>query len=592
MSKTLHNSLFQKWMWPFSALLMLALGVAAFIYREERIYGDASYYLLQIINRENFLIVHGRPSSIFIEWLPVLLVQMHAPLAWVIDSLSVAEFLWIAISFFCFGVLLKSKPHAIAVVLVYLFGIRWNYFNPVSELLLAFPVFLLFDYLIRREYKSLLLWGVLLGIAWFLLCSHPLYALPLLSLSAMLFVTNGRKNTYLVVVIVLCFLSVLRFLLLDGYDRVAAETTSQQLGWAETLTHFVYFPYLIDLSKAFVGITFFSATGIALLWRRSLKLQAIICFGYAASVVIIVVLNYGKLYPSTFEPFERYLFPLTLGMVALLIPVWNNASKFLLVGLMLVCAWHVFYLFNYGQKTVDRRFRLLQTAIYNTRQWDATVLFFKKAHYFPAISSNRNNGHDWTMNCESLLMSARMGKDSTKQIFIQEVLPDDFYNEAKPSEFLLATSGWKEPLSALNPFYFNPRPTPWRCAQTDSINTAEIFTAKNMEVDWIIAPSRVKSNAEFEVLVELYNKSVQTVFSRTTNGDKGIVYVWKNADGQIIKNDHVLAPFMCDWKESLRQHIVVHAPSAAGTYYLELCIIDDTNSIVLPLGKTQRIDVH
>ncbi|UPT65231.1 MAG: hypothetical protein M0D57_11705 [Sphingobacteriales bacterium JAD_PAG50586_3] len=120
------------------------LFVFSIVFVNERIYGDSAGYMFQVINFETFNIVHNRPSSVFVEWLPLLLVKLHAPLQVVLYGFSIGEFAWFLIWYLLFSRVLKAPMYGVGVVLAYVFGLRWNYFNPVSELITAFPfVFLL-----------------------------------------------------------------------------------------------------------------------------------------------------------------------------------------------------------------------------------------------------------------------------------------------------------------------------------------------------------------------------------------------------------------------------------------------------------------
>ena len=119
--------------------VMPVLFVFSIVFANERIYGDSADYLFKIIHHGDFFIAHNRPASVFVEWLPLLMVKLKLPLSYILYGFSIAEFAYFFIWYIIFSRVLKAPPYAIGIVLAYTFGLRWNYFNPVSELILAFP---------------------------------------------------------------------------------------------------------------------------------------------------------------------------------------------------------------------------------------------------------------------------------------------------------------------------------------------------------------------------------------------------------------------------------------------------------------------
>src|SRR4051812_42223715 len=85
-----------------SFIILGFLFLIALVFNRERIYGDAAYYLFQLVNDKRFVIEHNRFIEPVIEFIPYLLVKYSVNLKYVILAASLNEWLYY---FVCFLVL-------------------------------------------------------------------------------------------------------------------------------------------------------------------------------------------------------------------------------------------------------------------------------------------------------------------------------------------------------------------------------------------------------------------------------------------------------------------------------------------------------
>lgn len=586
MAPSEHPSL--KILWPLSWLIILALGAAAWVFRDNRIYGDAALYLFEMVQREGFFIIHGRPSSVFIEWLPVLCIQQGASMSMLIQSLSLAEWIWTSSCFLLLAYGFRSKPHAIALTLIYAFGIRWNYFNPVSELLLAFPLFLMADLLWDGS-----VWkrSLALILAAFLLQSHVLYAFPLLLLAIWKGWHSEHRRAYLIMGLILVGLIVLRFVLLKGYDKTSAQTEQFGLKPGEILPKFAYLPYLIDLAKSFAGLGFL-IVGLAVhLLRRKQWVALALILGFAFAYKVLVLLKFGKFYPDTFEPFERYLLPLSIGMVSLSLPWWSKASRRTSWVIGLLAIWHVFYLFHYGLSVVRPRYAVLQNMQVNATQFEANSVYFRKENVFVRYIGPREQGHDWTMGLESLLRSAEQTGAPTQQVFIKEMFPASYYTNLSATDYLYDNTGWRKPIDRLNRSYFHTRPLPWREAQSDSLQDPANLPLDRMRIQTTL-PGHLKKGKEYQFPLSIDNFSSVPLFAGMGKERRGLTYrLYREGSTQPI-DGVFLSPFMADVYRHVEQSFMIKTPDEPGNYRLEFCYRNENRQVFAAFPGTWKIEVE
>jgi len=547
---------------------MFILGIFSILLAKERLYGDSADYLYRIIQDSSFFIIHSRPSSVFIEWLPVLLIKMHVDLNIVVLAFSFGEWLWMFFNFILLAYILKSPRHAIAIVIVYLFSIRWNYFNPVSELLLAFPLFILVHYLWtnfnNRNLLSNLILSWLIGL--FLFFSHPLYIAALPVMGVFVWVQEGKRKEYIWIGIGLIILVTIRYFYLDIYEMESISSKNVSLNFAQMLKRFVAVGTIYELLKCYGGLVFLFGAGIVSLYKSGSKFRMLILGGFVIGFATLVAHKFGGLYPETFEPFERYIFIIPLTVVTVLIPVWSKWRGWKLNLLILLMCWQAFYIFRYSRIVVNR-YEVFENALFNARQFDASKVIIRKENYHPEFLSNRINGHDWIMPSESLILTAMKGKNETKQVFIKDIFEDEFYENLNNDEFLYYISKWMENVSKLNPHYMVMRSSPWLIANTDTLQTIEHSLAKQIDFK-VLEEGSFRVNEKTHLQIQLENHSGSTIYSGMHKRKLGIGYKWLPIGSNTWQKGKFVSPLMTDLIQTVKQRIIIVGPENPGDYLL------------------------
>jgi hypothetical protein len=577
-----------------STLVMVLLGISAYVLAPFRLYGDSADYLVRMIQYDSFFIAHERPASIFIEWLPMLLIWMSIPMKMVILSLSMAEWLWFFACFMAFRFFFKSNIHAIALVLIYLFGIRWNYFNPVSELILAFPIFLLLQLILSKaeSYSNTRLLILASFIVAFLVFSHPLYAAAIGFLLVWKWIESGYDRKIIWLSLSFAVIVAIRYFTLDSYDKNPLNKLVEEVSLQETIDKFTFLPHVKDLLKSYFGLILSLLIGIWILAKRKQYLLIALLLAFVFGYVALVIQKFGFLYPETYEPFERYLFILPLVVLTVLIPQLKQLNGMQIAILRLCLIVHFITLVNYSFE-VQERYSIFNNAISNSYQFDECKVAYRKENYHLEFVSNRDNGHDWIQTSESLLLSSMRGRDSTKQVFIKEILPDDFYTNAGLDQFLIYPTGWTISSDTINDYYFNLPHSKWKIANTDSVQE---FTLEEMKkvlftTDDLSFGSYAKGT-KVQIQIRLENKLGRPIFSGVRNGKSGISYKWYNPKTGAFLGGLFTSQLMADFYTTLNQKMMVVMPDEKGEYVLVPGWLSNKTRQFSPFTGNTRIHVE
>lgn len=298
------------------------------VFAYERLYGDSAGYLFQLIHHGTFNIAHNRPSSVFVEWLPLLMVKLDIPLKYILYGFSVAEFAYFFAWYFVFSKGFKTPVYGVAVILTYLFGLRWNYFNPVSELILAFPFMFLLVKLWSDKPKNTMVWyGVSLAASVFILLSHPLYIILLPAVLGYFIISHYKERRFIYLGIGILVLLGVNYMLWAGYNKMSVETVQQQLKLPEMAKRFISLKSITDLVMAYAGTLFLFALLVYSLYKRGYRVLPVFVLAFCIGYTGLVFYKYGNCYPVTYEPFERYLFILPIFICLLAIPYLLTTGK-------------------------------------------------------------------------------------------------------------------------------------------------------------------------------------------------------------------------------------------------------------------------
>lgn len=571
--------------------VMPVLLAYSIIFSHQRLYGDASAYLFTIIQNRAFNIVHYRPASVFIEWLPLIFIKLQAPLHYVIYAFSLAEWLYMLAWFVIFSRVLKAPAYAIAVMLAYLFGLRWNYFNPVSELILAFPWAFLQAWYWQRPVTSKTQWYLVsAAIALFLMASHPLYVFVIPVIYVFIHHRQLTQKHILIFGVGFLIVGALSYLRLNGYEKYMVADGTQQFNIGHAFSHLFSLATLVYLLKAYAGIILFEVFFLRYLYKNGQKREFYLLGGFILLYFFYIWLKHDYQFPHTYEPIERYWFLIPIIVAALAAPYINRFSKTQQIVLLVAVVWHVVHLGIYGF-FVKERYRVFDMAIENSRQFtENKILYWAENYYYKPLEYS---GHDWTMSFESLLLTAESGAQQTRQVFIKDILPDSFYYNLKNEEFLLSYLPILAPVGELNPNYFRLPPSDWRIANTDSLQTGLDTIVPKIKAHFSISKS-LAADKEYAIDITLENPTSTTLFSGKQKYPKGITCVWVDTSIKAEYSNTYITPLMCDLKTRVKQKLLIKTPKEPGTYELVILYSAENPKQVLPFSSIEKhiIDIY
>ena len=542
----------------------------AVYFNAERIYGDAAAYLFSVINSQSFQIAHNRPASLFIEFLPVLLIKLHLGLRHIILAFSINEWLYVFISSLIFRILAGNWNFSFAILFSLLIGVRYNYFNPVSELILGTPFFFLLFFILRGNMGLARKMIFFTLTALFLIFSHPIYCLlvPFLIVINYYATYQGEKKEALLISISCIILLIFRYFLSGNYDidPLKEVGNSSQTGFG-FLLKFNYAGMIAKVFPAYLGaFILFGITIFRLIKSNKKKLAAALTI-FITLYFFIVMYKFGRFFPDTYEPFERYLYPIPLAVCLAYFVYCYKKTIIEHSLLLLIVIYHFSLIFVYG-KFVKERYNFLNNAIVNCDQFNGYKFAYRNENYFPVPK-----GHDWIMSSESMLLSGIRGSDKVKQIIVKEYYPPDTLKLLQADQIIFFPFPmWRKEIMQINTDYFNLQSSPVFYVNTDTVqsNQPDSFF-KNISIN-IGGHSNIKKNQDLLVPVIIHNDNCNLLYSGLGKEEVYISYHWiKN--GKVIVWDGLRTPIMCDVKNVVFQFMKLRAPEEPGDYQLKADIV-------------------
>jgi hypothetical protein len=553
-------------------LILVFWLVLSVFFQVERLYGDSAYYLFQLVNDERFVVEHGRPVSVLIQWIPYILTINHIQLSDIILWFSLNEWIYWLIWFCILAFVMREPMLATGLVFTMVIGSKWNYYNPVSELILSIPLLFTVFALLRRDPKFiyLLVMGVLLPVIIF---SHPLNFILTGFLFLILPPDHIMRNKLAVggIAVYVLIVVAIKYFSLSGYEMQSMEK-SDGLDFDEILTilsEYNYARLIFTLLPAYLGM--FVLIVLCAVYRKkfpsviSTYLFAFFLIGYFS----LVMYKYGHLFPKTYEPFERYmiLIPVAVGLVSFGYILRNINVQVLVSILLLLSVYHLSALTIRGNQISDRNEQLYR-AINYSRQFPAGVYVFRAENYYL-----RYYGHDWIMSNESILISAANSRMECRQVFIKEAVDGNLYNRTGNDQFLYSPY-WEKSKEILNSNYFYLSDTGKVEVNTDVLqDTLSDSELMKVEIELIgNADKKLGTEETCFWLIKITNGMSRPLFSGMQTDGIQLAVRFTNQDGhQQIPPWHT--PILADVHNHITQELRLHTPGDKGVYNCDVGII-------------------
>jgi hypothetical protein len=569
-------------------LLILAVyAVLALVYARERLYGDSAIYLHWLVQNETFQILHLRPSSFFTQWLPLIGIKAGADLQHIILLHSFSDWPILALCWTIIAFTLRQPALALAMLLSLLIGSRWNYFNPVSELLTGLPFFfLMFGVLLRfGESKRTLLLAFPLLI--FTLFNHKLYTLLIPMCLIWLYLVRLISTKTLSVSLLLTIVGAgIQWLAMDDYDSASMEGRAQE---ASILSRFNTFPFkeffkagIKDFAGEWSLILLMTA---GLIYKRS-YLAAAYLVGSVTVFTGLIIYKFGDLYPNTYEPFERYLFPLAAFIAFAFftyLPIVTIRTKSVLIAF--IALYHFVILTHYGH-VVTKRYNQFELAINYAAANNIPKLSFRSENYYIEPL-----GHNWTMVNESVLLSAASNKGNVSQIFIHEYFSQQELDSVRPNQLFCYPAVWcRTFVSDLNPNYFRMKEGAIQMANTDSIqlNRGEAWF-KRLQVSFGKRIGNYPGSYTY-IPITITNPNTEPLTSGKRLESIWIYTSWTDSKGE--KRHHCESPVFADVHQQLTQYVrMKNATTGEDVESMQVGIYL-SDSLLIPIASIDKVTLE
>lgn len=206
---------------PFA---LLALAVFAIYFAKERLYADAGYFLVRVIDEGSFHVINQRWLMPLIQWLPLVGVKLGLSLPTITVLYSVGNVALATALYGYVGHVLRDRHHAIILLATQFVGLAQALFCPVFELYYGAMLLIALRALLHSEQAHTRSGRFIAALLFALVATcHFLGLLVLLLMFAMDRIWQQRKLA-LAFAVILVALMIQRFMGLSSYEDRALST--------------------------------------------------------------------------------------------------------------------------------------------------------------------------------------------------------------------------------------------------------------------------------------------------------------------------------------------------------------------------------
>ena len=322
-----------------SHLLFIPLLILSFIYYRERLFGDSAWYLFRVINSENFVIEHLRPSLYLWQWFIIVLTKAKVSMNVLLHAYSVYHVLFFYLAFVFVTHVLKDFRSGLFILCFQLLGVSdMFFFVPMWEMwygLIAVAI----QIALWRNKKSNLLIDLCLSI--YIFMSYPFNIIVWIGALILVFPIeflqkNGVKLLFL-------FLVGIGLKLFAGNQYESHRVTqifsfslAERLRLVLDLNYIFTFLHFYFLRYTMVSICVMMSVWMLRTERLKCLLFIAMIVGAVLSINIAFDANEFGSYGSTFEAIY-YIIPV-LSLLAIIYnnSGWQSRKKQIISGFLLM----------------------------------------------------------------------------------------------------------------------------------------------------------------------------------------------------------------------------------------------------------------
>ncbi len=546
---------------------------------------DSANYSLSIAQYQQFILPHGRWSSVFTQALPLLALKMGCSIQFFLKLYSVNFVLLHYTLFLICTLTFKNNKAGIAMMLAMSLGFRWMFYYAISELLtgMAFCVLLYAvissfnssDTLKKKILRSLLALFLIYTISYF----HQLALLPALFVLIFAGLEGKRfKDKTLIIIFALSIIwSYIRikFFSVDDYTHgkiLSAEIYREQLFHLFDLPSWGYLTaYLLDFAK---WMFYLAVVCIAIMAYKRKWLMLLFFVSYSLAYSILVVLTYYK--GESGLMIETYLPPLGLYTAFIFILLFSEKEKpKLMLGITL---WLLFV--SCRNIYVSSEIQLRRTNYIERIIAYGTTLPNKKY-----ILNEKNLPIDflvvpWALPFETLLYSSLESKDSSVTFaFCSPV--NQYGSLAKKTNGIIGPH-WAPEWGFHNNEHFYLPATEYlnvNSSQADSAFQPSNYNPSNLKLIPLDKNVTVPYHGSAYAFVRIINTSGKKIHSIPDSAEPVFIsYKIYDLQGNIVEQELLRTPLDVDIYTEYVQGVKINSPKDKGDYLLEIDMIRGENN--------------
>lgn len=552
------------------------LVLSIFFYRE-RLFGDAAFYLVKIINNSDFNVEHGRYGALITQ-LPVLLaVKCDLSIVRISQIFSVSYVLFYYLIFAIVRYVYRNTTAAFLVVLLLTLGVGHTFFWVVDELSQALAFSILYYaglsyHDVQNRILSVANYAVLIGVFSLAIINHPLNVIVILYIVMFDMVVRRRISAVHLMSVVLCFL----YIIWKKFFGSPYEAEKMVFGLSHINFDYVYRLALLITTKYIFHIALLAVVSICYIRKREYEKLIFVMVGFWGYVVLINITE--KQTVDWFYTEHLYL-PLTIIVsMPFLIDLFPNASKsaqFRYVGLcLLIVACSLFGFISLG-RTYENRLNKMKNLIYQSGHCQESKFSVDRKNYFEKDFWNKEIHLYWSFPSESIMQTALDGRPKTL-IFDKDLAKSIPNPKARSSRVALA------PWYSVSYKQLNQRYFPFKEGYYIDLNTKMDLSrlneqfVRNISIQIPNPPTYLKSNRMCHLEALVTNHNDIPLRSALINGHMiRFGYHWEK-DDSIIVWDGLRTPLEVDIYGSILQKIRVFTPKAPGQYTLVVDIVAES----------------
>ncbi len=385
-------------------VLFAVLALLALLFSWERLYVDAGYYLMRVINQESFWIEHQRLILIFPEWLPLLGVYLSLPIKWLVALYSIGHVLFFYAAYLISRYTFGNQWAGYQLALVQVLGLIEGFFVPVFELYYGCGLAVIYLSMLQSNQQGLKFTIISLLLFAFTLLSHPFMLFILAAIIGIKVIDEKKLSKYhLWMLLVAMSVLITKKLTQSIYEKYKAE------GFIKGLKSLSYPLDYLNTAAEFMLTNYADVLAISLLFIVTLILsrKKLVSLAYLVSFLILAV--FCNVLARDFNPgryTEQVYYPI-VALLILFIPFlpFNTLSKthrnVILIAFLLVFAYRISLIVHKGRQ-FTMRIQTIHELCEGVQSLDGSKFIISEAKFDSLHTTTIN----WSLTLESLIYSA------------------------------------------------------------------------------------------------------------------------------------------------------------------------------------------